>query len=118
MTDTPEIAAAREALNRTQVGVRHLRVMVDAYDRLRLTLLCERGEWAPEGWEWDGYWIRRAGDGAGLVRVMRHGRGWEASSIMWSRDVLGVFMPIEALTALEAIEAADLALAALSGSDG
>lgn len=76
-------------------------------DRLRLILACERGEWAPEGWEWTvdvnchGFWFGR---------TVSDAQGWPTSvrrmtTKGWSHDGGRTVRP----TALDAIEAADRA---------
>ena len=76
-------------------------------DRLRAILACERGEKAPEGWEWvdhEDAWIKTGMN----TRVDRHEAGrWQA--YRWTGQEERELTEVQP-TALEAIEAADIAL--------
>lgn len=78
-------------------------------ERLRQVIACERGEWAPEGWRWDGGMWNHDATGAFVGRLACPS-AWEAC--------VGCRSIAEAPTALAAIEAADLALSALRASAG
>jgi len=67
-------------------------------ERLRKVLACERGEWAPPGWFWDGVRWDRADHSVCVERVADKPPHWH-----WDDDDLDLYGSEP--TALEAIEA-------------
>jgi hypothetical protein len=117
--DLARIAALEEEQRRDLADVERFRAMARGYmderdearaerDRLRDILACERGERAPEGWRWSSSAICSRGGGDTGEPYASISRGSvDAGRPSWRWFCVG--KEGDAWTAIEAIEAADLA---------